>query len=187
MKKIVFLGCENSHSSVFLGFINQDKRFSDIEVLGVYSHEKAPMENLNEKYGAKIMSSYDEAVEEADAIVVTARHGDNHYKYAAPYIKKGIPMFIDKPITVNEDEGVKFMRECKENGVRVTGGSCCIFEPGVVELRRVTIIIHGDGYCIVYTNEKDSEEGIGGELPYLKENDMIVTSGNDLYDGKLLD
>lgn len=66
-------------------------------------------------------------------------------------------------------------------------GEVYVLVGSVVELRRVTIMIHGDGYCIVYRNEDDQEEGLGGELPYLKENDMIVTSGNDLYDGKLLD
>ncbi len=136
MKKIVILGCENSHANLFLDFIRDNEKYKDVEVIGVYSHEKEPMEKLNEKYGVKMMSSYDEAVDEVDGIIVVARHGDNHYKYAAPYIKKGIPMFIDKPITVNEEEAVKFMKECRENGVRITGGSCCIHDVDVLELRR---------------------------------------------------
>jgi len=28
---------------------------------------------------------------------------------------------------------------------------------------------------------------LGSEIPYLNINDLIVTSGRDLYDGKLLD
>ena len=135
MKKIVILGCENSHANVFLDFIKGNEKYADVEVVGVYSHEEEPMKKLNEKYGVKIMSSYDEAVDEVDGIIVVARHGDNHYKYAAPYIKKGIPMFIDKPITVSEEEAVKFMQECKDNGVRITGGSCCIHDVDVLALR----------------------------------------------------
>ncbi len=136
MKKIVILGCENSHANLFLDFIRDNEKYADVEVIGVYSHEKEPMEKLNEKYGVKMMSSYDEAVDEVDGIIVVARHGDNHYKYASPYLKKGIPMFIDKPVTVNEEEAVKFMKECRENGVRITGGSCCIHDADVLELRR---------------------------------------------------
>ena len=86
MKKIVILGCENSHADIFLGFIKNDMKFSDIEVSGVYSDEKSAAEALSEKYGVKVMNAYDEAVGEIDGVIVTARHGNNHYKYAAPYI-----------------------------------------------------------------------------------------------------
>ena len=35
MKKIVILGCENSHANQFLNFIRDRQEFSDIEVVGV--------------------------------------------------------------------------------------------------------------------------------------------------------
>ena len=124
MKKIVILGCENSHANTFLGFIRDIKKFSDVEVVGVYSHEREAMEKLNAEFGVKIMDSYDEMVGKVDGVVITARHGNNHYKYAKPYIETGVPMFIDKPITISEEEAVEFMRLCRDNGVRVTGGSC---------------------------------------------------------------
>ena len=57
----------------------------------------------------------------------------------------------------------------------------------VVEFRRVTVISRGEGYYIVNTYEVDLLEKPSSEIPYLNINDMIVTSGNDLYDGKQLD
>ena len=123
MKKIVILGCENSHANNFLRAIKENPAYSDYEVLGVYSDEKEPPEKLNAEYGVPIMSSYDEAVGKVDGVIVTARHGANHYKYAKPYIESGVPMFIDKPITIDCDEAIKFMRELRECGVKVTGGS----------------------------------------------------------------
>lgn len=63
-----------------------------------------------------------------------------------------------------------------------------------VEFRRVTRILDGNGYYIVNTFEQDrAENELGGafnsasEVPYLNVNDLIITSGNDLYDGKLID
>ena len=135
MKKIVILGCENSHADIFLGFIKNDAAFSDIEVSGVYSDEKTAAEKLAEKYGVKVMSAYDEAVGMVDGVIVTARHGNNHYKYAAPYIKTGVPMFIDKPITVNEEDALKLARECKAADVRLTGGSTCVHDERVQTLK----------------------------------------------------
>jgi hypothetical protein len=73
-----------------------------------------------------------------------------------------------------------------ESGVYILVGT-------VVEFRRVSVILEGNGYMIVKTYEKDRAEGEangtldGEKYPYLYVNDLIITSGNDLYDGKLLD
>ena len=135
MKKIVILGCENSHADMFLGFMKGNEKYADLQVAGVYSDDKTAAEKLAEKYGVKVMNAYDEAVGRVDGVIVTARHGNNHYKYAAPYIKTGVPMFIDKPITVNEGEALKLARECKAAGVRLTGGSTCVHDERVQTLK----------------------------------------------------
>ena len=46
MKRIVFLGCENSHSAMFINFIKGDEKYNDIEILGVYSHDENAAKNL---------------------------------------------------------------------------------------------------------------------------------------------
>jgi hypothetical protein len=66
-----------------------------------------------------------------------------------------------------------------ERGVYILVGN-------VVEFRRVTVIGEGRGYYIVATYESDAEEGSVSKTPYLYINDLIITSGNDLYDGKLI-
>ena len=134
MKKIVFLGCENSHSTMFMSYMRRNEKYQDIEILGVYSHIEQSMQNVSKNYNVPAMSSYDEAVGKVDGVVITARHGDLHYKYAKPYIQKGMTIFIDKPITINEEEAVAFMKECKEAGAKITGGSCLRFEEWVKEL-----------------------------------------------------
>lgn len=134
MKRIVFLGCENSHSAMFLDFIKTDEKYKDLEISGVYSYDVEAANKLAEKYSVPVLTNYDGAVGRADGVIITARNGDNHYKYAKPYIKNGITMFIDKPITINEDEGLEFMRACKSKGVKVTGGSCLRFDAWVCEI-----------------------------------------------------
>jgi predicted dehydrogenase len=71
------------------------------------------------------MADFADAVGQVDGVMITARHGDNHYKYAKPYMDAGIPMFIDKPITCSEEEAVAFMREARDRGIRLCGGSTC--------------------------------------------------------------
>ena len=123
MKKIAILGCENSHADAFLKFIGGEGEFSDLEVVGVYSDDPAAALKLKEKFGVAVLDHYADAVGKIDGLIITARHGDNHYKYAKPYIDSGIPMFIDKPITVTEQDAVDLMRQLKDRGVRISGGS----------------------------------------------------------------
>ena len=136
MKKIVILGCENSHANMFLDYIRDNPKYINVKVIGVYSHDIEASKKLQETYGVPVMENFDSAVNEADGVVITARHGDNHYKYAKLYIEKGVTMFIDKPITISEEDAVAFMQECKRYGVRVSGGSCCIYQEWVQTLKK---------------------------------------------------
>ncbi len=136
MKKIVILGCENSHADIFLGFITSEKRYQDVKVVGVYSDDISAAQKLNEKYGVKVMNAYDEEVGKVDGVMVTARHGDSHYKFVKPYVQKGVTFFIDKPITISQTEAVELARLLRDNECKVVGGSCCKYDDVVQNLRK---------------------------------------------------
>ncbi|MBP3699243.1 MAG: Gfo/Idh/MocA family oxidoreductase [Oscillospiraceae bacterium] len=123
MKRIAILGCENSHADAFLTFIKGKEEFRDVEVVGVYSDEPEAAEKLHDRFAVPVMKHYTDAVGRIDGLIVTARHGDSHYTFARPYISSGIPMFIDKPITIREEQAITFMKELWEHGVRISGGS----------------------------------------------------------------
>ena len=133
MYKIAILGCENSHANAFLKLINEGK-YPEIEVVGIYSNEPEAANKLHNEFGVEIMDDYADAVGKVDGIMITARHGDNHFKYALPYIDSKIPMFIDKPITCSEEDAIKFMRTAKDKGIRLCGGSTCAALKETLEL-----------------------------------------------------
>lgn len=137
MFRVAVLGCENSHADSFLNYMKRSGKFPDIEVVGVYSDEPEACARLHDNFGVYVAKRYDEFVGKIDGLIITARHGDNHYKYAKPYIKSGIPMFIDKPITVSENEALTFMKELAANKVRVTGGSCCMHDAVIQKLKGI--------------------------------------------------
>lgn len=139
MKRIAILGCENSHANQFLNFIQTNEKYSDIEVVGIYSNEYEVSKNLSSKYSVPILSSYDDALGQIDGLIVTARDGNNHFPYAKKYISYGIPMFIDKPITSSENDAIEFMRLCKQAHVRLTGGSSCIHDETVQKLKQAVL------------------------------------------------
>ena len=136
MYKVAILGCENSHAGNFLKAVIKEKIISDVEFVGVYSYDTEAANKLHEEYGVPVADSYDAFVGKVDGIIITARHGDNHYKYAKPYLDCGIPMFIDKPITCTEEDAKAFMLDLKERNVPVCGGSVCILDDYVQELKQ---------------------------------------------------
>ena len=135
MKKIAILGCENSHAASFLNTIKAHEEFSDVEVIGVYSDEVDAAEKLRDKYGVCVLDNYTDALGKIDGLVITARNGDNHLKYARPYLDSGIPMYIDKPITNSEEEALELVRELEARKIRYTGGSCLRHDKLVQEIR----------------------------------------------------
>ena len=137
MFKVAILGCENSHANIFLNAIYNDKLVDDVEIVGVYGYDPIDTDaaqKLHEKFGVYVAENYDEFVGKVDGVIITARHGDHHYKYAKPYIEAGIPMFIDKPITCTEEDAKAFMAELKAHKVPVCGGSVCALTPHVQEM-----------------------------------------------------
>ena len=160
MKKIAILGCENSHADAFISCIKTKEEFSDVEVVGVYSNEREAAEKLSAKFDVPVMDGYADAVGKIDGLIVTARHGDNHYLYAKPYIDSKIPMFIDKPITVSEQDAVDFVRQLKDNNIRVCGGSSLKQDDVVMKLKAASA-------------EQYKGKTLGGYVraPYQSEND----------------
>ncbi len=135
MKKIAILGCESSHAKHFLRYIGQLEEFSDIQAVGIYSDDVKASRALADEFDVNIMSSYDEAVDKIDGLIITARDGNTHYKYALPYIKSGIPMLIDKPFTQSEDDAIALIDALKKSNIKVVGGSALKYNDIVHRLK----------------------------------------------------
>ena len=129
MFRVGFLGSENSHAAVFASMFNGCNKsvrgeFDDIQAVATYSAYPGVDENMQKKYGVEfIAKSPEEMFGKVDAIVVTARDGKFHAPYARKFIEAGIPAFIDKPFTVDEDEAIELARLARDNGVPLCGGS----------------------------------------------------------------
>ena len=132
-KKIAILGCENSHADGFLGLI-RDGQYPDLEVVGLYSREKEAAERLSNEFGIPVMENYEDLVGQIDCLIITARHGKDHYLFAKPYMPSGIPMFIDKPITIDPEEALQLIADARKYGVKLCGGSVLAHVEGTHEL-----------------------------------------------------
>ncbi|MGN1320411.1 MAG: Gfo/Idh/MocA family protein [Acutalibacteraceae bacterium] len=137
--KIAILGVENSHADAFGELIkNNPELYGDIEVVGIYSEEEEAVKRIIDAgYATYAAASPDEFLGKVDGIIVTARHGDNHYKYAMPYVKAGVPCFIDKPFCANLENATELAKAAQDNGALLCGGSCLKFIDEIKSLARI--------------------------------------------------
>lgn len=143
MYKIALLGTENTHAMNFAkivkGGYGLGDGYPDFEIIGAYGLSSESNKKLKEMGIPCVAERYDEFVGKVDAIMITARHGDNHLKYAEPYFKSGIPLFIDKPFTISEDEALTLARKAKENGCALCGGSVLRILTDVKAIKNYTL------------------------------------------------
>lgn len=122
MYKIAILGTENTHAWGFTKLI-ADGKYPELEVVGLFGNDEGNTAIKNQSGYDCFMHDYNQLVGKVDGVMVTARHGGNHLKYAYEYIKTGIPVWIDKPITVSVEETKELAEMCKKYGNPVCGGS----------------------------------------------------------------
>lgn len=82
-------------------------------------------------------------------------------------------------ITVGSSSGFYIPQQALIVQNSVTG--VYIFEDSTVCFRRIAVLYEGDGYLIAALTDGQPEH----EIQYLELNDLIVTSGKNLYDGKV--
>lgn len=143
MKKVAILGIENSHAWSFAASLagrNGQRADENLELVGFY----ADMQREDSRIGAAKLKEVcfcdyfaqrpDEFADKVDAVMITARHGGHHLSYARPYLERGIPVWVDKPICTGTDEALELVRLSKKYGSPITGGSSLIFSGEIQEM-----------------------------------------------------
>lgn len=124
MFKIGIIGSENSHAAAFMDIFRRDPSYSDLRVVAVGGVDGESNKRLYEEFGLDFIADKPEdMLGKVDAVMITARDGKYHAPFARPFLEEKLPMFIDKPFTVDESEAVEFACEAKKRGVLLTGGS----------------------------------------------------------------
>jgi len=103
---------------------NIAKQFPGIEVGYVWGETEEFARNAMDKGGIpKMVKDPNEMLGKIDALIVDHRHAKYHLAAATPFIKAGIPSFIDKPFCYRAKEGKNFLLMAREHGTPVTSYS----------------------------------------------------------------
>ena len=106
---IGIIGAENSHTIGFGKLFNINKKFPGVSVTHVWGETEEFAKNAMEKgHIQNMVKDPNEMLGKIDALIVDHRHGKYHLAAARPFIKAGIPAFIDKPFCYRLEEGKEF-------------------------------------------------------------------------------
>ncbi|WP_089885803.1 Gfo/Idh/MocA family protein [Kriegella aquimaris] len=136
-KIIGIIGAENSHSIHFGKMFNVDKAFPGFEVKYIWG-EKDEFAQVTKEKGAIpiIVKDQKDMMGKIDALIVDHRRGDMHLAAATPFVKAGIPTFIDKPFCFSSKEAKEFLKMARDVGTPVTSYSSIAHSYATEDMRK---------------------------------------------------
>ncbi len=135
--RIGIIGAENSHTVGYGKMFNTDKKFPGVEVLYVWGETDEFAKKAAEKGNIpNIVKDPLEMMGKIDALIVDHRHAKYHLEAATPFIKEGIPTFIDKPFCYRVDEGKEFLAMARKYGTPVTSYSSIAHSRATLDMKK---------------------------------------------------
>ena len=135
--RIGIIGAENSHTRGYGKLFNIDKKFPGVEVLYVWGETEEFAKDAVERGGIpNMVKDPSEMLGKIDALIVDHRHGKYHLEAATPFVKAGIPTFVDKPFCYRVDEGVEFLAMARELGTPVTSYSSIAHTDSILDMKK---------------------------------------------------
>jgi predicted dehydrogenase len=164
--RIGIIGAENSHTAGFGKLFNIDKKFPGVEVKYVWGETDAFAKSAMEKGNIPIqVKDPNEMLGKIDALIVDHRHAKFHLEPAIPFIKEGIPTFIDKPFCYRAAEGKDFLQLAKKLGTPVTSYSSIAQSAATFDLKEQVAAL-GKISQVIRTGNADLDSQYGGIFFY---------------------
>jgi predicted dehydrogenase len=143
MFKLAVIGLDTSHATVFTELI-QDKEKKMVDKLQVVSCMRFPTpfhaepdqdkrQELLENLDVKVTRSFEEAVAGVDGIMIEINDPAFHIEYFEKCADLGLPIFLDKPMADNIENGIKMYNIAKEKNIKIWSSSSLRFTPEIID------------------------------------------------------
>ncbi len=167
-KKLVIgiIGAENSHSRGYGRVFNIEKKFPGVELKYIWGETDA-FAKRSMKEGKIPIQVKDpaEMMGKIDALIVDHRHAKYHLPAATPFVKAGIPTFVDKPFCYRAAEGKEFLEMAHKTGTPVTSYSSIAHSAGTLDMK-AQLAEMGHINQVVRTGTVDLDSKYGGVFFY---------------------
>lgn len=135
MRRVGFIGTENSHTDHFIRFLNVEQRFPDFRAVALAGGDNERNQALARAGGIDlVVDEPDELLDRVDVAVITTRDGARHREQAEPLLRAGIPVLVDKPLATTVADARAMIDAANAGGAVLESGSALRFVPQIAEL-----------------------------------------------------
>jgi len=92
-----------------------------------------------EEMGVRPAESMDELLGDVDGVMVLAVNGNRHLEFALPALRRGLPTYVDKPLTCDLGQARELMRAARDGSARCYSASSLRFAAEVTDLPRAEL------------------------------------------------
>ncbi|MRR35352.1 Gfo/Idh/MocA family oxidoreductase, partial [bacterium] len=103
----------------------------DVDFLGVVDIDKARAGEIAREVGTKAFTQPDELLDELDAVSI-AVPTSFHAEVAIPFLKRGIAVLLEKPISAQLSEARSIIAAAEESGAKLQIGHLERFNPALI-------------------------------------------------------
>ena len=144
MIKIGLIGSQSMHAWSFAAVCNipqenGEYRFPDARVTAVYGVDDTPEHIQFTMEKGKIpvqVSSLEELCQHCNAFMILQRKGGEHVSYALELMKRGYPVFLDKPACCTKEDAAKLKEAMTAYNATISGGSGLKYNRQVTQLKQ---------------------------------------------------
>ncbi|MCI9626224.1 MAG: Gfo/Idh/MocA family oxidoreductase [Clostridia bacterium] len=145
MINIGIIGSQSMHAREFAKVCNlPDEHGSflipDCRVTAICGMDDAPEHTADiARQGCipRILQQPEALFDFCDAVMVATRNGDNHVALALPFLRKGYPVFLDKPVCISKEDIAVLENEVRQRDCIIAGGSGMQHNRSLKELKRL--------------------------------------------------
>ncbi|GAB3763576.1 Gfo/Idh/MocA family oxidoreductase [Microlunatus parietis] len=150
MKRIGFIGTENSHTDHFIRLLNAEERHPGYRAVALVGGASERNNALAEAGDISIIvDNPEDLIGQVDAAVICTRDGARHREQAEPLLKAGLPVLMDKPFATTTADAEAVIAAAQASETPLDSSSALRFVPEIAEfaaaapqlkeLRRLTV------------------------------------------------
>lgn len=133
--RLAVVGIENSHATEIVRYCNRDTGRTRAEVVALVRGDDDRTRELAELGGIDtVVERSQDLLGEVDALVVTNRDGGRHRAEAEPFLRAGLPVWVDKPLATTVRDAEALLEAADAGGTRLTSYSPLRWVRDTVEL-----------------------------------------------------
>jgi len=132
--RIGIVGSQNSHSDAYASLINLEgagkTTYGEIRVTHLWGEEAKRSAEVAAKCKIPtIVDKVEEMIGQVDGVICVRRHGGKHLEDAMPFLKAGIPVYVDKPLACSVADARAMIAAAKASHVGFSSFSTLRFAP----------------------------------------------------------